>query len=143
MDCPFCAHTETKVLESRLVNEGVRRRRSCSKCSNRFTTYEKAFFNLTVIKKNGKIQPFDVQKIMSGLQRSCAKVETSKLEEVTRTIERKLLAKKVNPIKTKDIGRAVLSELKKIDKMAYLRFASIHKSIEDPKLLEKELKTIV
>ena len=139
MDCPFCTHTETKVLESRLVNEGVRRRRSCNKCSNRFTTYEKAFFNLTVIKKDGRIQPFDVQKIMNSIQRSSAKVE---LEELTRKIERQLLAKKVNPIKTKDIGKTVLKELKKVDKMAYLRFASIHKSIEDPKLLEKELKTI-
>ncbi|MBT4539186.1 transcriptional repressor NrdR [Candidatus Woesearchaeota archaeon] len=142
MDCPYCAHNDTKVLESRLVSEGVRRRRSCGKCENRFTTYEKAFFNLTVLKKDGRMQPFDTKKISESLQRSCIKVDDTKLIEITNLIERKLLAKKINPIKTKEIGKVVLRELKKIDKMAYLRFASIHKSIEDPKLLEKELQTI-
>lgn len=143
MDCPFCTHVDTRVLESRLVTEGVRRRRECSKCAKRFTTYEKVFFKLTVQKKDGRIQPFDAQKILRSLQRSCVKTNDEQLQEVASRVERRLLAKKTNQLTTKEIGRQVLRELKKLNKVAYVRFASVHKAIDDPKLLEKELQTIV
>ena len=142
MLCPFCSHEETKVLESRLVDKAVRRRRECLDCSARFTTYEKAIFNFTVIKKDSREQPFQLEKIKNSILRACGKIEEEPLQKLTRTIEQKILAKKTNLIKTTDIGKIVLRELRKFDKIAYLRFATIHKELEDPKLVEKELHLI-
>lgn len=141
MECPFC-NSGTRVLESRLVNDSVRRRRHCSSCTNRFTTYEQAVFHLTVIKKDGRIQPFDVQKIRESLVKACNKIDTEIIDSATRKIERKLLSKKRPQLSSREIGRLALMELKKIDKMAYVRFASIHKGIEDPKLLRKEVSML-
>ena len=143
MYCPFCTHEETKVLESRILDSSLRRRRECLKCSNRFTTYEKAVFKLSVIKKDGKDEPFNIQKLTSSVQRACGKRESEEIEVLAKKVERKILKRKTNPIKTADIGRYVLSELRRFDKIAYLRFTSIHKEIEDPKLLAEELKMIV
>ncbi len=142
MHCPFCTHQETKVLESRLSDESLRRRRECLKCENRFTTYEKAVFHFTVIKKDGREQPFNLEKIKSSVMRACGKAEEQPVLTLTRRIEQKVLAKKQNPIKTTTIGKIVLQELKRFDKMAYVRFATIHKGIADTRLLEKELELI-
>lgn len=143
MHCPFCHHEETKVLESRLHDDCMRRRRECFNCNNRFTTYERALINLAVIKKDGRNEEFDLNKIFISLQRACGKVEENEIKSLVRKIQQAILNKKVNPLKTSEIGRIVLKELKKFDKMAYLRYASVYKSIEDPKILEKELQTIV
>ena len=143
MYCPFCSHGETKVLESRLVDTSMRRRRECLKCSNRFTTYENAEFNLRVLKKDGREEAFNLQKVTVSIQKACAKTDLDSINTLAQKIQRKILRKKVNPIKTTDIGRFVLQELKKFDKLTYLRFASIYKSIDDLKLLEKEIKMIV
>jgi transcriptional repressor NrdR len=142
MYCPFCTNEDTKVLESRLADAALRRRRECLKCSNRFTTYERASFNLTVVKKDGTIQPLDIKKIASSFQRACGKVDEQIIKKLTRQVEQKILLKKTNQIKTSFIGTLVLEELKKHDKMAYLRFASIYKSIDNPKSLKKELSLI-
>jgi transcriptional repressor NrdR len=125
-----------------MSDAAVRRRRECLSCTNRFTTYEKAFFNLMVVKKDGREQPFAIQKISRSIEQACPKIEASVVQTMTSKIERKLLPKKSNPIKTKAIGKLVLQELRKHNKIAYLRFASIHKAIEDPKTFEKELQTI-
>ncbi|PIN76802.1 transcriptional regulator NrdR [Candidatus Woesearchaeota archaeon CG10_big_fil_rev_8_21_14_0_10_36_11] len=143
MFCPFCSHEDTKVLESRVLDSSMRRRRECAKCKNRFTTYEKAEFQLTVLKKDGRIQPFDSQKIAHSIQRALGKVDSTIVNTISLKVERSVLKKKINPVKTVYIGKCVLDELKKIDKIAYLRFASVHKDIEDPKMFEKELQTIV
>ncbi|HIH13549.1 TPA: transcriptional repressor NrdR [Candidatus Woesearchaeota archaeon] len=142
MYCPFCSHSETRVLESRIADDALRRRRECEKCSARFTTYEKAVFSLTVIKKDGREQPFQIEKIRNSVVKSLGKGEEESITAITQKIEHKILAKKTNSIKTTDIGKVVMQELKRVDKMAYLRFATIHKSIEDPKLLRKELEII-
>jgi transcriptional repressor NrdR len=143
MHCPYCSDSDTKVLESRIINSEVRRRRECLQCQTRFTTYEKAFFNFTVLKKDGREEPFNIDKIKLSLQKSCNKLEETQLLNLTRKSEQKILGKKLNQVKTKEIGRVVLKELKKHDKIAYVRYATIHKEIEDPRLLEKELQTIV
>lgn len=143
MQCPFCAHEETKVLESRLIDNSTRRRRECFQCSNRFTTYEKPFFKLTVTKKDGREQPFNSEKIKRSVYSACSKIEEDALHLLTKKIEQKILAKRMSPIKTTAIGKIVLQELKKFDKIAYLRYATVHKAIDDPKLLKKELQTIV
>ena len=142
MYCPFCTHEETKVLESRILETSLRRRRECLKCTNRFTTYEKAVFNRTVLKKKGKEEPFNIQKLTTSIERACGKADPEKTKLLARRVEQKILKRKTNPIKTTDIGKYVLAELKKFDKIAYLRFTSIHKAIADPKVLEKELKLI-
>jgi transcriptional repressor NrdR len=142
MDCPYCSKYGTRVLESRMINTSIRRRRECHHCNNRFTTYEQAVFNFTVIKRDGRHQPFNLEKIRNSLEKACGKKEESFFQELATKVERKILAKKKNPIKTGEIGKVILQELKKHDKMAYLHFAAVHKKIEDPKQLEKELKLL-
>ena len=142
MNCPFCAHGETKVLESRIIDDAMRRRRECHECANRFTTYERASFSLTVVKKDGREQPFDQQKIAASIERACGKVDSSTIESLSRQVQQKVLQKKSNQIKSTDIGKYALQVLKKHDKIAYLRFATIYKEIEDPKVLEKELQML-
>ncbi len=142
MLCPFCSNEDTKVLESRVTDGAMRRRRECFKCSNRFTTYERASFNLTVLKKNAEIQPFDIQKIHKSIQKACHKEDPQVVSQLTRRVEQKVLRRKTNQIKTTVIGRLVLQELKKHNKIAYLRYTTIHKDIDDPKLLEKEINLI-
>ncbi len=142
MDCPYCSNEDTKVLESRLKDDSVRRRRECLSCSVRFTTYEKPVFQLSVIKKDGREEPFQINKIEDSLQKACSKIEPELINQLTKRIERKVLSIRTNQIKTNQIGKLVLQELKKFDKIAYLRFATVHKQIEDPKLLEKELMLI-
>ena len=142
MYCPFCSYQETKVLESRISEDTLRRRRECLKCYNRFTTYEKAIFNLNVIKKDGSIEPFDINKIKLCMEKSCGKVEKSKILELSKNVEQKVLRKKSNPIKSIQIAKYSMQELKKHDKMAYLRFASVYKEIVDVKEFEKELGSI-
>ena len=143
MFCPFCSHEETKVLESRALDNTMRRRRECFSCSNRFTTYEKAVFNLNVQKKDGSIQAFDLQKTQNSIQKALAKADEELINNITQKVEQRILRKKANPVKTTLIGGYVLQELKKQDKIAYLRFASIYKEIDDPKILKKELSSIV
>lgn len=142
MFCPFCSYPETKVLESRMSDASLRRRRECLKCSSRFTTYEKAEFNLAVLKKDGRLQPFDLQKISKSIEKACGKADEQAISKLSRKVEQKVLQKRTNQIKTTDLGHLVLQELKKYDKMAYLRFASVHKKINDPKILEKEINLI-
>ena len=142
MYCPFCAHKETKVLESRISENSFRRRRECLRCENRFTTYEKAVFHFSVIKKDGREQSFNLDKIKNGVMRAYGKIEEEALRRLMGRIERRILAKKINPIKTTEIGKIVLAELKKENKIAYLRYATVYKAIEDPKVLEQELQLI-
>lgn len=141
MYCPYCSN-ETKVLESRLIDDSVRRRRECNSCEIRFTTYEKPHLQLKVVKKNGQEQIFDSTKILLSIQKACSKADTQLVQELAKKVETKVLSKRKNKISTKEIGRVVLMELKKFDKMAYVRFATIHKSIDDPRLLKKEVSMI-
>ena len=142
MDCPICSHTQTKVLESRSGQGAIRRRRSCLSCQNRFTTYERAVFHLSVRKRSGDEEIFSIEKIRTSLARACSKRDDEELLPLIGRIQQKVLQKKSNPIKTADIGRIVLRELKKFDKIAYLRYATIHKEIDDPYAALKELELI-
>lgn len=143
MHCQLCSNEETKVLESRLGDNSVRRRRECLKCGHRFTTYEEAVFNLSVLKKDGRLENFDLQKVVRSIQKACSKTDSEMIQALSRKAEQKILRKKVDPIRSTEIGRIVLQELKRFDKIAYLRFASVHKEINDPKLLGKELSLLV
>ncbi len=129
-------------MESRLLETSLRRRRECSSCKNRFTTYEQAHFQLCVIKKDGREEGFDLQKITRSIEKALGKAEPEILISLSQKIYQKILNKKKNPLKSQLIGKLVLQELKRVDKIAYLRFASIHKAIDDPKLFEKEIDMI-
>ena len=143
MYCPFCTHSETKVLESRILDTAMRRRRQCLECNNRFTTYEQAEFNIKVLKREGGEEEFDLQKVSSSIKKACGKIDPATITSLSRKVHQKVLKRKNNSIKSGHIGKFVLQELKKTDKIAYLRFASVHKCIEDPKVLEKEINLLI
>ena len=145
MKCPFCASDNTQVLESRVVEEGasVRRRRECGKCSKRFTTYEKVKGSvLWVIKKSGVREPFDREKLKRGILRAIEKrpVSVELVNDVVDQVEMEMLRREKEEISSKSIGIAVLKRLKKIDKVAWLRFASVYLAFGDLDDFQKLIK---
>lgn len=143
MKCPFCENTDTKVIESRETEEDLvtRRRRECNKCSNRFTTYERIEINIRVIKKKGIRQQFNREKILKGIIKACEKREITQeqIEKIVSKIESFAMKKGLKELKTKTIGSIIMKELKKIDKVAYIRFASVYKDFEDIESFKEEL----
>ena len=138
MKCPFCGHIEDKVIDSRQSKEGdiIRRRRECLKCEGRFTSYEKIENILPhVIKKDSSRQSFDRQKILQGLERACEKrpVSVEAREELVTRIEKNLLASGEKEIPSSLIGEQVMNNLKEIDEVAYVRFASVYRQFKDIK----------
>lgn len=147
MKCPFCGAEDTKVTDSRDSAEAfeIRRRRECEKCSKRFTTYERIEQHpLVVIKKDGRRESFLMEKLMNGITKSCQKRDVSmeKMEEAGREIEASLREEETSEIPSGKIGELVARKLKKLDKVAYIRFASIYKDFEDVTDFEKEIKSI-
>ena len=144
MICPFCAHQESKVVDKR---EGVggkitRRRRECLKCARRFTTFERAeTLDLLVIKKDGKREVFDRVKLRSGIIKACEKrpISAQEVEKILDEIEADLRKKNVNEVSSKKIGELVIRRLKKLDEIAYIRFASVYRQFADLSDFEKEL----
>lgn len=136
MHCPFCNKSQTSVLESRIIENGnaVRRRRRCSKCGKRFTTLEKikATF-LWVVKKDGRKEIFDREKIKRGIVRAVLKrpVTMIDVEGVVEDVEKEMLKKENSEVRSKEVGNAILKRLKKLDKVAWLRFASVYLEFTD------------
>jgi transcriptional repressor NrdR len=143
MFCPFCSSRGSKVLESRINDNYLRRRRECEKCNNRFTTYERTEFQLHVTKKSGKEEAFNFQKINEGIRKACCKSTPEEVFKIAKKVEQKIVKKKLNAINTKEIGKIILTELKNFDKLAYLRYVTVHKKLEDTKSLEKEISRII
>ncbi|MFA5793518.1 MAG: transcriptional regulator NrdR [Candidatus Brocadiia bacterium] len=148
MKCPNCKQDKDKVVDSRLVNGGyeIRRRRKCLKCARRYTTYEKREEALLrVIKKNGSSQPFQRAKIISGITKACEKrpISLERLEETVNNVERALYDKYDHEVPAKFIGDLVMKELKKLDKVAYVRFASVYREFKDVSEFIDELKPIL
>lgn len=144
----FCGFDESKVIDSRSTEEGeaIRRRRECLQCGKRFTTYEKVeVVPLVVIKKDNSRQPFNRDKLMSGLMRACEKrpVGFEQLERVVDALENQLYNEQKREIRSRDIGEFVLSKLKNIDPVAYVRFASVYKEFKDVNTFLYELKLLV
>ncbi|OGM75632.1 transcriptional regulator NrdR [Candidatus Woesebacteria bacterium RIFOXYB1_FULL_38_16] len=145
MKCPFCQYINTQVLESRLVEEdtAIRRRRECLKCHKRFTTYEHIRNSvLWVIKKDGKREPFEREKVKRGILRAIEKrpVALKTVDEIIGQVEREMLNQQKEEINSQIIGNAVMKRLKKIDKVAWLRFASVYLEFEKIKDFEKIIK---
>ncbi len=147
MKCPFCGAEDTKVTDSRDSSEAfeIRRRRECEKCQKRFTTYERIEQHpLVVVKKDGRREGFSREKVMNGIVKSCQKRDVSleKMEEAVREIENALREEETSEIQSARIGELVARKLKRLDKVAYIRFASIYKDFEDVADFEKEIKSI-
>jgi transcriptional repressor NrdR len=147
MNCPYCHKAETKVVDKRETNEGTtRRRRECLKCGKRFTTYEKIEdIDLIVIKKDNTRQEFDRSKIEKGIIRACEKrpISYDQIKQVVDDIETELRDKKTKEIQSKEIGEVVIKKLKKLDKVAYIRFASVYREFADVESFEEELRKLI
>ncbi|OGE64685.1 transcriptional regulator NrdR [Candidatus Daviesbacteria bacterium RIFCSPLOWO2_02_FULL_36_7] len=146
MKCPFCQSSLSKVVDKRTVESRgeIRRRRECLKCSRRFTTYEtRAEIEVIVIKKDGKKQPFDREKMERGLIRALEKRPgIDKVSLMLDRIEGRIRAKRLQEVPSHQLGKWILAELKKADPIAYLRFASVYRTFSDPKDFRKELETL-
>jgi transcriptional repressor NrdR len=148
MKCPFCDHEESKVIDSRESKKGlsIRRRRECLSCQRRFTTYEKIEeIPYMVIKKDGSRQPFDSQKLLRGLLKACEKrpISVGKVEEIVEEIESRLHERAEKEIKSSEIGKFVMDRLKELDKVAYVRFASVYREFRDVMEFKQELEDLL
>lgn len=148
MTCPFCGHREDKVIDSRESKEGesVRRRRECLACERRFTTYERCDeVPYMVIKKDGRREKFDRQKVLSGLLRACEKrpISMGKLAELVDEVENSLLEGADRELATTLIGERLMERLRGLDKIAYVRFASVYRDFQDVEEFLSELKNLM
>ena len=148
MKCPFCGYDDSKVLDTRPTDEGytVRRRRECLKCQKRFTTYEKIEKSpVMVIKKDGNRQAFDRDKIVRGMIKSCEKrpVSADEIEEAVNNIEKKIENSMRREITSLEIGDMVMEELKDLDEVSYVRFASVYREFKDLQSFVDELENFV
>src|SRR5262245_45732059 len=148
MRCPFCGHIEDKVVDSRESKDGdsIRRRRECLECSRRFTSYERIDeIPYMVVKKDGKREVFDRNKILAGTLRACEKrpISTSQLEAIVDEVEKVVQDSPDRELPTSGIGKIIMRRLKALDKVAYVRFASVYLEFEDVSELMTQLKELV
>ncbi len=148
MRCPYCSFTESKVIDSRPTeeNNSIRRRRECLRCGKRFTTYEKIeSIALVVIKKDDSRQPFNRNKILKGIMTACEKrpISLAQMERITDEIESELSQSMEREVKSTRIGELVMQKLRKLDEVAYVRFASVYKQFDDLNTFMDELKGLI
>jgi transcriptional repressor NrdR len=145
MKCPFCKKADTKVLESRESENALRRRRECEKCSKRFTTYERIeTTNILVVKRNGAREQYSREKLRNGITHSTEKrpISSIQFEKMVDDIEEELKKSRTGEVTSKRIGELVMQKLKKLDKIAYIRFASVYLDFKDPEDFEAAMKEV-
>ena len=148
MTCPFCGFKQDRVIDSRESKEGdvIRRRRECEGCGRRFTTYERSDeIPYMVVKKDGRREKFDRQKVLTGLLKACEKrpVPMAKLAEVVDAVEARLAESVDREISTTEVGEMLMEHLRNLDKIAYVRFASVYRDFQDVESFLNELKNLV
>lgn len=148
MRCPYCENSDTKVIDSRPTEEGhaIRRRRGCEKCGKRFTTYEKVEESIImVIKKDGSREAFDRNKVMNGIVKACEKrpVSMAEMERVVNEIERGLNNLMEKEVESTFIGELIMEQLKALDEVAYVRFASVYRQFTDVNTFIKEIEKLI
>ncbi len=148
MKCPICYYPDTKVVDSRVATDGlsIRRRRECLKCSFRFSTYEEIeLLDLILVKRDGRRESYSREKLVSGLKKSCEKrpITEDLFKRLIHSIERDLQRLKKTEITSKQVGQAVMKNLKKIDSVAYIRYASVYESFKDAQEFRKELNKLI
>ena len=147
MKCPACYYEDTKVLDSRMAGDGfsIRRRRECLKCNFRYSTLEEIeILNLTIVKRDGKKENYDKDKIEKGLKKSLEKrpITNDEFKKLLYSIERDIQALKRSEVKSSEVGEVIMKHLKKIDQIAYIRFASVYRSFKDVETFQKELNKL-
>ena len=145
MRCPYCLNDESKVIDKRNVEGVIKRRRECLKCEKRFTTYERVeSVPVYIIKKDGSRELFDREKLRKGLIKSCEKrpVSIDEIENVINRIESKMRLSDSTEISSKQVGEEVMNQLKSLDKIAYIRFASVYRDFADIEDFKKEIKIL-
>ena len=148
MKCPYCNYEETQVIDTRETEnlEATRRRRGCLKCSKRFTTYERVEeAEIVVVKKNGRRERFERKKVLDGILKACEKRDISleKIEKIVDEVESDLRKRDSVEVESKVVGELVMRKLKALDKVAYIRFASVYKEFEDLEKFEEELEKLM
>lgn len=146
MNCPYCSNREHRVVDKREANEATRRRRECLRCKKRFTTYERVEpFDLVVVKKDGRREPFNREKLRSGMIKACEKrpIPQEKIDAAIDEIEAELRNEEKKELTSIHVGELVMRKLKKLDKVAYIRFASVYREFADLESFEKELKKLI
>jgi len=145
MECPFCGHADSRVMDSRPGPGGIRRRRECLACGRRFSTMERVELeNVMVVKKDGRREPFSREKVLAGVRKACEKrpIPTGALEELVERVEREVYALGKAEVPTSYIGDLVMEELRGLDRIAYIRFASVYRAFADVDELERELEAL-
>ncbi len=146
MKCPYCSSTDSRVIDTREVGDGIRRRRECQNCHQRFTTYEQiAKVNLVVIKNDGRREAFDRQKLFDGIWRACTKrpISTETIDQVVSNIETNLYNLGKAEVPSRIIGEMVMERLREVDEVAYVRFASVYRSFSDLETLKREVDELM
>lgn len=146
MQCPACRNGDTRVIDSRDDESAVRRRRECQSCRHRFTTYERIeAARLFIVKKDGRREPYSRDKVLAGLRKACEKrpISEEQMQEVADAVERALYARGESELPSGDVGEQVMAALKKLDKVAYIRFASVYRSFTDLNSFQEELSQLL
>jgi transcriptional repressor NrdR len=146
MRCPFCGEPDSRVIDTRDAEGGIRRRRECVPCGRRYTTYERvAPLRLMVIKRDGRREPFDRDKIVGGIQIACAKrpVPSEAIEEAVSGIESELYHRGSREVTSREIGEMVMQNLRRLDEVAYIRFATIYRRFADVEDLADEIQDVL
>jgi transcriptional repressor NrdR len=145
VNCPYCGYTDSKVIDSRDVNDGIRRRRQCLRCDSRFTTYERLQrASIFVIKKDRRREEFNREKLLAGVRKACEKrpLDSGAVTELVDNIEADLYQTGKAEINSSDIGDMVMARLKNLDHIAYIRFASVYREFEDITTLKEEVDSL-
>lgn len=148
MKCPFCGYSESKVIDSRTIEDdtAIRRRRECLRCNKRFTTYEKIEnIPILVIKKDSSREYFDREKIINGLIKACQKrpVSRNQIEAIAKEVEKDISNQMLTEVKSELIGEMIMERLKKIDEVSYVRFASVYREFKDINTFMEEIKSLM
>ncbi len=141
MQCPYCGHGDSRVVDTRTTSDGIRRRRECLACRKRFTTYEQISEALIVVKRDGRREPFDRYKLLQGIRIACAKrpIAMADIERAVDQIEEHLFGLGKAEVRSEAIGELVLAKLKELDPLAYIRYAIVYMEMEDVESLQREL----
>jgi len=144
--CPYCGGSDSRVIDTREIGDAIRRRRECQHCHQRFTTYEQiAQVNLLVVKRDGRREPFDRQKLFEGIRRACTKrpISTETIEQMVSNIETNLYNLGKAEVPSRRIGEMVIERLREVDEVAYVRFASVYRSFSDLEALKREVDDLM
>jgi len=145
MQCPYCGHPDSRVVDTRATGDSIRRRRECQSCHKRFTTYEQISEALLIVKRDGRREPFDRHKLLQGIRIACAKrpIAMADIEGIVDQIEERLFSMGRAEVPSKVIGEMVLAKLKELDPLAYIRFAMVYMEMEDIQSLQRELDRLM